>query len=134
LPKRSGSEIFRSPSAAKPAAQPTSATAPQKPQKPTSQKQQCQSQYQQTVSAAQSKRTKQFLTFFTAVGVPGDILLGGCFFTEELMVPCMEGVETALGGPSVTAAVAFEHQYNSTVNNARQQMQACQEAEPGGIQ
>ncbi|MGH9687972.1 MAG: RHS repeat domain-containing protein [Candidatus Acidiferrales bacterium] len=107
---------------------------PSGPQAPTSQKQQCQSQYQQTVSATQSKRTKQFLTFFTAVGVPGDILLGGCFFTEELMVPCMEGVETALGGPSVTAAVAFEHQYNSTVNNARQQMQTCQEAGPGRIQ
>jgi RHS repeat-associated protein len=96
-------------------------------------KPQCQSQYQQTVSAAQSKRKDQFLTFFTAVGVPGDILLVACSFTEELMVPCTDAVETALGGPSVTGAFAFEHQYNTTVDDARQQLQACQQAEQGSI-
>jgi hypothetical protein len=90
----------------------------------------CQAQYQQSVSQARSTREKQFLTFFTAVGYSGDLALLECAFTEEGAPFCIDMVELAYGGPSLTAAVGFEHQYNTAIANANAQLQACQNPGP----
>jgi hypothetical protein len=66
------------------------------------------------------------LVFFTAVGIPGDLGLIGCLGTGEFAPACMEGVELALGGPSILGTFAFVHQYNTAVDAAKSQLQACQ--------
>ncbi|MGI0134831.1 MAG: hypothetical protein ACREBW_07740, partial [Candidatus Micrarchaeaceae archaeon] len=86
-----------------------------KPPKPQQKQAACQAQYQQSVSAARSTATKQFLGFFTAAGIPGDIGLIGCLGTGELAPVCMEGVELALSAPSIVGMFAFVNQYTATV-------------------
>jgi len=91
----------------------------------------CQAQYQQTISAARSTMGKQFLGFFTAVGIPGDIGIIGCSIgTGEFAPVCIEGVELALGGPTIVGTVAFVHQYNNTVNAAKAQLRGCEGPRP----
>ena len=81
------------------------------PQTPTPTPQQkqaaCQAQYQQGISDARSALKTQFLVFFTAVGIPGDLGLIGCLGTGEFAPACMEGVELALGGPSILGTLAL---------------------------
>jgi RHS repeat-associated protein len=109
---------------------PGGGAGPARPQKqrqtPQQKRQQCMSQYQRSVSEARSGLEGEFVIFFTAVGIPGDLALIGCIGTGELAPLCMEAVELALGGPSVAAAFAFVHEYGSEVDAAQAQLQACQ--------
>ncbi|MGH2509838.1 MAG: hypothetical protein ACRDHZ_20865 [Ktedonobacteraceae bacterium] len=93
-----------------------------KPPNPQQKQAACQAQYQQSVSAARSTATKQFLGFFTAAGIPGDIGLIGCLGTGELAPVCMEVVELALSAPSIVGMFAFVNQYTATVDAAKSQM------------